>query len=327
VEKKAMNPWNLILASSVAAALLTGCTFPSSSTPGALANNALPRAVTAHHSTSSQQTLIYTKGGNSKSGVIFTYPGGSQQTYEIYPPTYPAGLCSDSKGDVFLVGTGGEVEDYAFGATSPTAAVLTGQRITDAGCAVDDTTGNLAMAVTTKKYTNVAVLSKFTPPAKVYTFGGQPWSLTYDNKGNLFVLPELFGKYLGELKKGANTFTKIPFSSELSFSDPSFVQWDGKYIAITAVHSGRRQGFSHWIYRCNIANSEVQLVSIVKPLSFIDPRGANRVHSWIAQDRNIFISSSPASGISVWAYPNAGKKLAHFQGSFDGATVAAPDSQ
>lgn len=322
-----MDLWKLTLASGVAAALLTGCAFPSSPTPGALANSVRPQAVMAHQPTSSQQTLIYTRAYNDSSGVIFTYPGGSQQTYAINPATYPQGLCSDSKGNVFLVGGSGEVEEYAFGATSPTAAVSIGQGITDAGCTVDDTTGNLAMVITTKKYATVAVLSNFTPPAKLYSFGGQPWSLTYDNKGNLFVLPNSFGGYLAELKKGAHTFTKFPFSSDLSFSRPSYVQWDGKYIAITAIHSGRREGFSHWIYRCKVANSQVQLVSIVKPLSFLDPRNAHRIRSWIAPERNIFTSAQSSEGLSIWAYLNAAKKLAHFPGRFEGAVVAAPAPQ
>jgi hypothetical protein len=68
----------------------------------------------------------------------------------------------------------------------------------------------------------------------------------------------------------------------------------------------------------------VQLVSIVKPLSFLDPRGAGRVRSWIQSDRNIFVSGQVSTGLSIWAYPDAGKKLAHFAGNFTDAVVAAP---
>jgi hypothetical protein len=317
-----MNSRKLILASGAAAALLTACSFSSSSDPVSVSHYAVPQAAGVRHQTSSQQTLIYTSHYDDTSGVIYAYPGGTQQTYEIDPATGPEGLCSDSKGDVFLVGRSGEVEEYSFGATSPTAAVSIAQEIADDGCAVDGTAEHIAMITRTKRNTQVAVLTNFTPPVKSYSPTITPVSLTYDNKGNLFVLP--IGKFLIEIKKGSRTFTTIPYGNSLSFSDASFIQWDGQYLAIIAVHGGRKEGFSHWIYRCKIAASAVQLVSIVKPLSFLDPRGAGRVRSWIQSDRNIFVSGQVSTGLSIWAYPDAGKKLAHFAGNFTDAVVAAP---
>ncbi|HEX3370694.1 MAG TPA: hypothetical protein VHS56_14035, partial [Candidatus Cybelea sp.] len=81
--------------------------------------------------------LLYVASGEQIS--VYTYPGG-RLVGNIGGAV--GALCSDAAGDVFVVGY--EILEYAHGVTQP-IATLDDYYNNPHGCAVDPTTGNLAV--------------------------------------------------------------------------------------------------------------------------------------------------------------------------------------
>lgn len=321
-----MSILRFILSSGAAVAFLAGCAAQQHFDSTA-ADNAISQAGVAGQMSSSQQALIYTLSWRSHdAGAIYSYPSGTEETYTISPAMFPIGLCSDRKGDVFLAGIAGgaEIEEYAFGGTSPTASVAVKNQTVSAGCSVDPTTGNVATAVTSGNKTYVEVLPNFHTPAKLYATDYTVYSLGYDDGGNLFVLGSNKTQHgiVGELTKGAKSAKTL--TANLRTDDSSAIQCDGKYVVLTAVHSRVGIGAEHWLYRFTLSGSNLELADSVKPNDFRDPQQETQVQTWIQPNRSVFIAASNHTGISLWAYPNAGKRLANFAGDFNAATIAAP---
>src|SRR6202042_651602 len=84
---------------------------------------------------------------------VYSYPAGPL-VGTLTGFNNPIGLCSDAKGNVWVTNaSGGNIVEYAHGGTSPIATLQdSGQTPED--CAVDPTTGNLAVA---DLYSNAAI--------------------------------------------------------------------------------------------------------------------------------------------------------------------------
>ena len=122
-------------------ALLAGC-GPSQSPIGGLGPTNTSRERT--QKTSSGGDLIYAAPDFTTYEVnIFTYPAG-KFVADFKPPGFPGGLCSDAHGNVFMTDfeSGstdvGNVDEYAHGATSP-SATLDDDSYYPTGCSIDPT--------------------------------------------------------------------------------------------------------------------------------------------------------------------------------------------
>ncbi|HEY2475072.1 MAG TPA: hypothetical protein VGI19_09750 [Candidatus Cybelea sp.] len=226
----------LLCAASI---VMTGCAGqPSSGTPSVTAPNAL-RVHSAHHSWMSPaakgQALVYVSSVLTSDVYVYSY-ASQQLVGTLTGFTTPYGLCTDKKGDVWVVNDGAsQLVEYAHGGTSPLATLSDPGEYPE-GCAVDPQTGNLAV---TNFYAqsgggSVAIYAGAQGTATLYTdpsiseyrFCG------YDNKGNLFVdgVDGSSNFAFAELPKGSGTFTNITLPDKVEW--PGAVQWDGKYVAV-----------------------------------------------------------------------------------------------
>lgn len=179
---------------------------------------------------------------NVKLGDLVYLSGYGQDTYIL---SFPKGelvgqigggghLCPDNAGNVWIGGypngTSDEMVEFSHGGTTPIKTLDLPDRVYN--CAVDHTTGNLAVIFGDH---GVDVFSGGSPPQTLATgvdfYAG---SCTYDGSGNLFLLGG-FRKPnhpLGvvELVKRTKKFERLwGYHNNQNYSS---IQWDGKYITI-----------------------------------------------------------------------------------------------
>ena len=173
---------------------------------------------------------------------VFSYPAGKLVGNLTTDMLNPDGLCVDKKNDVWVVNNTpnqADVVEFKHGGTTP-IATLGDPGEAAISCAVDPTTGNLAV-------TSGGNLSSGTGAVAVYAHAkGTPQMYTdpkifevfwcgYDDKGNLFVDGQPsnngYGFQFAELPKGKKTLTNITLKGG-TINFPGHIQWDGKYVLV-----------------------------------------------------------------------------------------------
>jgi hypothetical protein len=234
---------------------------------------------------------------------VFSYPEG-KLVGTLAGAYGPSGLCSDKAGHVFVANTqDANILEYAHGGKNP-IATLADPGYYPNGCAVDPTTGNLAVANYASTLIgpgSVSVYSNGRPPVTYtdpvfneYLFCG------YDDKGNLYVDGVNAGTTQTELAKlpsGKTSFTNIRLKQRIGF--PGAVQWDGTYVAI-------EDATTNIVYRLKVSGSAGAVVGEIR---FKGPRSNLLVQFWI-QGNAIIVpygsQSRTVRMIGLWRYPAGG---------------------
>ncbi len=187
-----------------------------------------------------RKPLLYVSSSDNYEVYVYTYPE-AKLVGKLAGFNFPAGLCSDSKGNVFITNyNGANIIEYRHGGTKP-VATLSDPGTHPSGCAIDPTTGNLAVTGVLKSVNGpsqsgaFAIFSKATGTPNLYSV---PYATTefcgYDNKGNLFVDGMGWGEEprfaLSELRKGQTSAETV--SLDNSPGGPGAVQWHGQSLSI-----------------------------------------------------------------------------------------------
>ena len=170
--------------------------------------------------------------------------------YETHAPVQrlhvedPAnGFCVDRIGDVWILEYGdvkSPVVEYPHGGTVPLRKLRSNG--TPVGCAVDPTSGNLAVANLETK-SGRSTLQIFRPSGErgiAYKINAcsSMFSAAYDHNGNLYIEgsdPD-DRSALCELPHGGNKLR--PVTANVEFRSRLGVMWDGKHITLAARHLG-----------------------------------------------------------------------------------------
>ncbi len=187
----------------------------------------------SHRASSLDSELLYVSDWAAGEIFVFSYPAGALVA-TIADDRYPLGLCSDSKGNVWVTNFGAgknQIVEYAHGGTTP-IATLDDPKEEPRGCAVDPTTGNLAVVNGGRGSVSIYSKASGTPqayePDLVY-----PFACTYDDSGDLFVdgYHLRFGdKFaLSELPSGSAAFQRVRVKESVGL--PGDLQWDGENVA------------------------------------------------------------------------------------------------
>jgi hypothetical protein len=310
-----------LLAVAVAIAFLTACSggTPSSSTSfypeaGPLRSIQKPPAaaglINPHGnrerswmSPEAKRTdLVYLSEYNGSDVYVYSYPKG-KLVGTLTGFAYPYGLCSDKAGNVFIPNQNdSNIFEYAHGGTSP-IATLSDPYGYPLGCAVDPTSGDLAIT-NYPNYSNggnIAIYPGASGTPTDYSTGYypyEPYFCDYDDMGNLFVdgyTPSSQFSF-GELAKGSQTFTTI--SLPQSFDGPGGVQWDGKRLAIASRYGGA-------IYQFKFKGSTP------KEVGSTTLEGGNGTINQFAIDKDKVVGPD-WNIVGVWPYPAGGNPTTIF---------------
>jgi hypothetical protein len=230
---------------------------------------------------------------------------------------YPYGECVDKAGNVYVTEQyGSDVVEFAHGGTTPIKTLsVTGGAI---GCAVDPTSGNLAVAVYTDS-------QGYNTPGGVFIFQhatGSPtlyqdphlwqfWPPGYDPKGNLFVQGYNPTVELVELARGGSAFQQISLGST-NINAPGGVMWDGKYLAVDDQQY--QGGNTTAIYRVSIAGTNGTVVSktLLTDSCYPGKNYADVIQPWVHGSTIIGGNHSCKSRFGLWSYPGGGNPTRTF---------------
>lgn len=250
-----------------------------------------------------QNNLLYVSDARGTVD-IFTYPDG-KPAGELKGFDSPAGLCTDSSGDLYVVDTGlFEVLEYEHGGTKPINEFFV-MGFYPYGCAVDPSSGDLAVADFASQQQGPGGLSVFhagqTFPS---TYQDQAFNAyffcAYDDRGNIFVDGADYGSYhtlFAELPNGSTTFTPISLDKTIGY--PGGLAWDGAYLAT-------QDTASRVLYRFKMSGAKGKAVGST---SFKGAR-STLVHQFAIAGKSIVMPYGTTGRVlrklGFWPYPNGG---------------------
>jgi hypothetical protein len=308
---------------ALGAAFLAGCGASSSllAVPGPA--NADRAARTSLHAASMRAEtkttdLLYVSRGSNEV-LVYSYPGGALEgTLQLDSVSNPTGICSDrSNGNVWIMLFDSYISrEFAHGGTTPIANITNPTAFAPVDCAVDPTTGTLAVVgygYGTGTAGQVAFYprGKTTPTVVPFPFKNTA-SAAYDNDGNLFVDGWGYrGGYvqedLAELRKGATAFREISITlSSNSLRIP--IRWDGTYLAVV-IKAGLTRYAIHDYVAVKVGSLELRGVNFLNDVTIEGPMVAT-VDSF---------GTGAYPGVQLFHYPAGGNPIRTIaQGAFPG---------
>src|SRR5579863_9879762 len=286
---------NLFAVTAAMSALLAACggSQPPIGATGAMA----PAAHTSHIGSwmvpaAKSEDLLYVGGGGYAHGYLHVYSYRSGKLVgNISGLVSPSGECVDTAGDLWVVTNfPDEAIEYAHGGTTP-IATLSVPGSNAYGCAVDPTTGDLAVTNTN----GVSIFQDAQGTPTTYVDWAVPDYCSYDNKGNLFVV--VGHDQLTELPEGSSGFNIIRVDIPGPYST---VQWDGRGLA---VGGDAFASYPVKVYQVTISGSRGKAIKTVT-LSTKDDR-ANDAQFWV-QGHTVVQPTNRGNEVGIWAYPSGG---------------------
>ncbi|HEV3194808.1 MAG TPA: hypothetical protein VGZ06_01620 [Candidatus Cybelea sp.] len=262
--------------------------------------------------------LLYVSDAESNDVTVYAYPKGTL-VGTLRGFSEPQGECSDKHGNVWIVNTEtGNLIEYAHGGTTP-IAIVSDTGYDPAGCAIDPTTGNLAVAniasTTQGNQGNVAIFAVGQGSPIYYTPANiaRDYFCGYDANGNLYVDGQSgpnSGFGFAELRHGSAVFTSITLDRNIAF--PGAVQWDGRHVAIGDQSTSV-------IYEVKVSGSNGK---VVQTTTLGD---ASDVIQFWKQGLRVVAADSGLAFVGFWKYPAGGsptKKITDEVFKPVGATVS-----
>jgi hypothetical protein len=318
------------LSISAAIAFLAGCggSQPPIGAPGTMPQG---HAIATHAQRggswmlpeAQSEDLLYAAATESDAVYVFAY-----RTHKLVGTltglNAPLGLCADQTGNVWIVN--GEigypsVVEYAHGGTSP-IATLYGMGPYPNDCAVDPTTGNLAVSGWASP-PSVAIYADAKGQPTVYNDYAALYfyDCTYDSSGNLYVSGASNGAaefLLAELPAGSADFSRVTIDKQIRRL--SEIQWDGTYIAI--ADSGR-SSHPRRVYRVSVSDG---IAKVIGSFTLLGAAKDTLAQPWIGRGDIVFNHQGRKAKLSMWKYPRGGKvaSIVHLSGGTGHSNVGGP---
>jgi hypothetical protein len=249
----------------------------------------------------SKSSLLYVADLSAAAVDVFSYPSGTL-VGTLTGFDAPAGLCADQKGDVYVTDViASDIVEYGHAGTAPIRTLRDRTTAHPNSCAVDPTTGNLAVAnLGTGDGTgrgDIATYIRAHGRPRHHRAMYHPYNCGYDNAGNLFVDGENNGFRqfeFGTIPAAGTQFERINLHQ--SFQLAGGVIWDGVDVAVGDV-------FRAAIYRFRISGRSAIEVGTTR----LD--GAGESWAFTLDRRKAIVPNvgqSGASSVNVYDYPAGG---------------------
>jgi hypothetical protein len=305
---------------SIAAAMLAGCggLQPPIGAQGAMPQSSANATHAAHGGSwmlpeALSDDLLYV-GGNNGAVAVYSYPKG-RLLGTLTGFNLPGGECVDHTGDVFITDLAlSEIFEYAHGGKTP-IQVLQSAAPDPAGCAIDPTTGNLAVTSLGRGLAgNVAIFPHASGAPTTYTDPNfyEYYFCGYDPSGNLYVDGQAgSGPFvLAELPKGGSTLKNLKLNQQVGW--PGGVQWHGRYLAV-----GDQAKSAIYQFAVSGSHGALKGTTLLNDTSDV-------IQFWIEGHR-VIGGDHPSSQVHYWDYPAGGnptKTITRGVGGPDGMTVS-----
>ncbi|MBV9719761.1 MAG: hypothetical protein JOZ77_10600 [Candidatus Eremiobacteraeota bacterium] len=314
---RTLATFHCVVSITTAAAFLTAC--GGSASPTGATN---PTSQTSAAAT--QSDLLYASRSSAGTVSVFAFPSG-QKVSELTGITNPEGLCSDASGNVYVTTDSGFIYEYAHGGTSPIQS-FSDPDSSQSGCAVDPTTGDLAVTNLHDSAGNgdVVVFHSGSQKPKTSRFKNTAEFLycAYDESGNLYASGETWHglPFLVRLPKGG---TKLEL---LKTSQPIWarsIQWVKNRLLIGAATFKHTGAVS--IYPVAVSGDTGKVEAPIQLQSAFGAFGFDQywTHS------NVIVGSGRVDrkgALLFWNYPQGGKPIKAISSSsedlFSGVTVS-----
>lgn len=266
-----------------------------------------------------KRDLLYLSDDGDGNVYVYSFPDAKLEG-TLTGLSFPAGECVDGAGDVWIVEEGpNEIVEYAHGGSVP-IATLTDPNNAPEGCAVDPTTGNLAVANTQTLSAGAGSVAVY-PDAKgaptLYTDSQMKFVLfvAYDDKGNLYAngVDSSLSYQLAQLRKGAGALTPIAFNQKIV--QATNIQWDRNYLAV-GDGGGLLGTSAPVIYHVKVAHAAGKVVGATS-LS-----GTTGVFQFFIQGNTFIGPNLGNEDVMLWKYPAGGaptKSIGGFNDPFGSA--------
>jgi hypothetical protein len=245
-----------VLAFGIVASLLVGCSaLPASSTSG------LDNAKPASFERPAKNDLLYISEQQSAEVNVYAYSDGhiGQKVFGMNTFRSPNGMCTNKDGDVFITDSGySKIFRYHHGGNVPYRTIHEPGMERASSCSVSPVTAELAVANHQNWHGNVRIFPADKHTGKAYKLSrvDTPFSLAYDNQGNLFVTSSQ--GHLYELPAHGSQFEQLSISGgQLEY--PLGIVFTNPYLLVAAVGSNN-EGVG---YKMTVANGVAQVDSII----------------------------------------------------------------
>jgi hypothetical protein len=222
---KTLDVRSYALCSCVAAWVLAGCGGAQGQlgAPGTISQSVASQ-------TSSGGDLLYVSDVSTNDVYMLSYPSGSL-VGTLTGFGSPQGLCSDGAGDVFVTDAkDADIVEFAHGGTTPLQTLQGSARPNS--CAVDSTTGNLAVS---NEDSFVSIYQQAKGHPTNYSTETSAGFSAYDDGGNLYVdeYGQLStGNIVQVLPSGGSSFENVSLNKFLGNEGPAGIQWYGNLMVV-----------------------------------------------------------------------------------------------
>jgi hypothetical protein len=313
---KRLGPSRYALAIGAAAALLGGCggSQPPIGAPGAMPQTSaiathadrgkswmLPEGKTAD--------LLYAPNTEGSTVLVFSYPQGKPVGELSGFNGNVNHVCTDRSGDIFVTVEGATSQSYiyefAHGGAQPIATLV--DPGFPFGCAVDPTTGNLAVAniLGPSDHGSIAVFEGAQGTPTIYTDPNLDEFLfcAYDDSGNLYADASDVATLLDELPANGNGLIEVTFNKGIY---PASIQWNKGGLAIADGTSGNHG--EQAIYQVQVRGTSATIESTTWLWS-LGNRKESGVQFWIQGNKIIGPDHTfnTKGRLEFWRFPKGGR--------------------
>jgi hypothetical protein len=246
------------------------------------------------------ERLLYVSDSGTSDVYVYAY-GSRNLKGTLTGFNAPQGECVDPVGDVWITNLqGANIVEFAHGGSSPISTLSDASEFPE-GCAINKTTGDLAVAnlSASSGAGGVSIWKNAQGSPTAYSIPNivTPFFIGYDNRGDLFVdgLSSSGAFQLARLANGSSKFKGIALRGA-SFVFPGGVQWGGTNLAV-----GDRTGPNGpVIYQVRIRGDIGKVVGST-PLS-----GASAVGQFFIDGSTVVAPDLGGTEVGFWNYPKGG---------------------